>query len=402
VPPGETHAQEALRYSLAGTAVAEAKRLQLESRDFTFKTGDLRVLLTPSLALDWNDNVYLTKDAPKDDFIITPRLGIDASYPIGQRNLLQLNVSVGYEKYINHDDLSRWSVASGSALSFDFYTGDFAFNVHDRFSYTQDSATEAAVANTGTYGNWQNVAGISGIWDLEDVTLNLGYDHLNYQSTTSGFRQTDHMSEMVVSRAGFRVNPTLTAGLEGTASYTYYDEKILNNNVSYSGGVYGEWKPGTSFTAAPRIGYTVYDFQQTSRVIRAQNENAWYADLTVNHAPTTVITYSLSVGHELRLGIQSDLIEDTYVRPSIRWNIIRDVSLQTSAFYEHGSESGTTVPGAIQETYDWYGGELNISYSPLKRLRVGLSYRLTLRSSDAPSREYTQNLVGLVATYQPR
>jgi hypothetical protein len=402
VPCASAHGQEALRYSLAGEAAAESKRLQMENLPYTIKTGDFRLLLSPSLEGDWNSNVYLSKDNPQDDYILRPALTLDASYPISQRNLLQLNVTAGYNKYFNHNDLSQWFVTSGSALSFDFYTGDFAFNVHDRFSYTQDSATEAAVANTGTYGTWQNIAGLSGTWDLQDVTLTLGYDHLNFSSTTSAYDYTSHASEMLVSRAGLNLNPTITAGLEGTASFTSYYQKVLNNNINYSGGIYGAWKPGTSFTASPRFGYTVYDFQQTSYTVKAENQNAWYADLTVNHAPTATISYSFSFGHELRLGIQSDLIEDTYVRPAATWKILKDVSLQASAFYEHGSDKGAPVPGAVAETYDWYGGELSISYSPVKRVNLSLNYRLTLRSSDVPSREYTQNQVGLLVTYRPQ
>jgi len=394
---GSAYAQEALRYSLAGEAAAESKRLQLQNQPYTFKTGDFRVLLTPSVGLDYNDNIRLVKNDPQDDFVIRPGLSIDASYPLTQRNLLQVDVTLGYDKYISHDELSHWRVSSGSALSFDFYTGDFAFNVHDRFSYTQDSATEAAVANTGTYGNWQNIAGISGTWDLEDVTLNLGYDHQNYYSTTSGFDYTDHTSEMLVTRAGLKLNPRLTAGVEGSGSFTTYDQRILNDNNGFSAGVYGEWKPGTSFTASPRFGYTIYDFSQTSRVIKAEDQNTWYAALTVTHAPTEVISYSVSAGHELRLGIQSDAIEDTYFRPAITWNIFKNVSIQTSAFYEHGSSTG-----GIRETYDWYGGQLSMSYSPAKRVNLSLSYRLTLRSSDDPSREYAQNLVGLLVAYRPQ
>lgn len=150
LPAGRVHCQEALHYSLAGEAAAEANRLQVENQAYTFKTGDLKVLVSPSVGFDWNDNVYLTKDNPQDDFILLPALTIGASYPITQKNLLQLDVTIGYDDYLKHHDLSQLLITSGSALSFDFYTGDFAFNVHDRFSYMQDSATQAAVANTGT------------------------------------------------------------------------------------------------------------------------------------------------------------------------------------------------------------------------------------------------------------
>src|SRR5664280_362185 len=395
-------AQEALKNSLAGQAAAEARTLQQQAQPYTFKTGDFKLLVTPSLGLDWNDNVRLSKDNAEDDFILKPAVALNASYPLTAYNLLSLSVTFGYDKYFNHNDLSRWQVESGSEVSFDVYVKDLWINFHDRVSYSQDAATEAAVANTGSYGTFQNTAGLSGTWDLQDITLSLGYDHQNYLSTSSQFDYTDHSSEMIVTRAGLKVHPKLTLGVEGTFSPTTYDQKVLNDNKAYSGGVYGDWRPGVYFSVQPRFGYTIYDFEQTSAFIKAQNQNAWYADLTVAHHPTEVVNYSLSAGHELRLGIESDLIEDWYIRPNINWSVLKDVTLQTSLFYEHGKEGGGRLGSSLEDNYDWYGGGLTLSYEPVKSFRLSLNYRLTLRSSTAASREYTQNLIGLMATYSPK
>ena len=65
-------AQEALRDSLAGDAAAEARQIQLESLPYTFKSGDFRLLVVPSLGLDWNDNINCSKTDPEQDFILSP------------------------------------------------------------------------------------------------------------------------------------------------------------------------------------------------------------------------------------------------------------------------------------------------------------------------------------------
>jgi hypothetical protein len=82
--------------------------------------------------------------------------------------------------------------------------------------------------------------------------------------------------------------------------------------------------------------------------------------------------------------------------------VIKDVTLQTSLFYEHGAEGGGQQASLLEKNYDQYGGGLNLSYSPMKKVRISLNYRLTLRSSNVASREYTQNLVGLQITYTPQ
>lgn len=392
-------AQEALRNSLAGEAAARASRREAFSDAYTWKTGEFRLLATPSLSLRWNDNVLLGRGAAEDDLILQPTLNLSASYPVTRRNLLHLNLGVGYTKYLNHDELSRMYLHSGSQIGFDIMIHDFWINLHDRFSYSQDSAQEAAVANTGSYGQFNNSAGLSVTWNLNDVTLNLGYDHQNNFSTSDDFQQTDRTSELFVTRAGFRVHPRLTAGVEGTASLISYDQELLNDSLGYSGGVYAEWNPSEFFSVQPRFGYSIYSFDQTSSVTPAEDMNAWYAGLTVSHAITDYVTYALSAGRELRLGIQSDAIESWYVRPSATWSVFKDVGVTTSFSYEHGTQGGGKLPGFPGETYDWFTGGLTLSYAPTKRLRVSLDYRLTVRTSDGASRGYTQNQVGVHLTY---
>jgi hypothetical protein len=397
-------AQEALRSSLAGDAAAEARNLQLQSQPYTVKSGDFRLLVTPSLELDWNDNIGLSRDNTEADFILRPLVALNASYPIGAYNQLNLSVAVGYDEYLEHAAYSQWRLNSGSELSFDVYIKDFWINFHDRFQYSQDPSQEAAVAGTGSgsYGTFKNTAGLSGTWDLEDVTLTLGYDHQNTRSLSSQFNQMNNSSEMVVARAGLLVHPRVTVGVEGTASFTTYDQAVLNDNQQYSAGIYGDWRPGSYFSVQPRVGYTIFESGQTSASVKGGNLASWYANLTLAHQVTDFLSYSLSAGHEIRPGIQSDAIEDSYIRPSVDWKVIKDVTLQTSLSYEHGAEGGGQQASLLEKNYDQYGGGLNLSYSPMKKVRISLNYRLTLRSSNVASREYTQNLVGLQITYTPQ
>jgi hypothetical protein len=394
-------AQEALQSSLAGDAAAEARNLQLQSMAYTVKYGDFKLLVTPSLALNWNDNITLVKDDPESDFILSPLVALDASYPIGTRNLLDLSVDFGYNKYVTYDQYSQWYLGSGSGLSFDVYVKDFWFNVHDRFQYTQDSAQESAVAGTGSYGTFQNTAGLSGTWDLKKITLTLGYDHQNVQSLSSQYDQINSASELLVAQAGLQVHPKVTIGVEGSASFMTYEETVLNNNQVYSAGIYGDLRPGHYFSVQPRFGYTIFDCSQTSSSVQGGNLNSWYAELTLKHQATEFLNYTLSAGHEILPGVQSDAIQDTYVRPAVNWNLTRKVTLQTSGFFEHGDESAGQQASWLEDNYNWYGGALSLSYSPAKKVRVSLNYRLTMRSSNESSNEYTQNQIGLQITYTP-
>jgi hypothetical protein len=404
-------AQEALRNSLTGEAAAAARKIQMESLPYTFKSGDFRLLVTPSLDLDWNDNVNISKSDPESDFILKPRVQLNLSYPITQNNLLSLNVGGGYDKYLDHDRYSTWYLQSGTELSFDIYVKDFWFNLHDRVNYVQDTSQQPTLSGTATYATLNNTAGLSVTWDLNKLTLSAGYDHRTIISPTAQqFESQDGSTEMLFARAGLEVCSGVTAGIEGTASFTRYDQMVLNDNNSYSAGVYADWQPGKAFHVQPRIGYTIFNFQHTSQSsflltnqpVQTSDLNSWYADLNITHQITDAISYTLDAGHEVQTGIQSDAVEDWYVRPAIRWDIIKNVNLNTSFSYEHGKQGAGNVVNNLTENFDWLGANVGVGYSLLKKLSVGLNYRFTLRSSDNVSREYTQNVIGLSLTYLTR
>ena len=146
--------------------------------------------------------------------------------------------------------------------------------------------------------------------------------------------------------------------------------------------------PGLSPRAAPQLRE------------RAKNRPQFKAEYLVTHAITGAISYALSIGHEIRLGIESDAIEDFYARPNLTWHLMKRMTLTAGAFFEHGKQQGGRL--TTEENYDWYGPRLSLEYAIMDRLKASLNYRLTLRSSDNISREYTQNLVGLLLTYTPK
>ena len=405
--PSPAPAQEALQNSLAGEAAAESHKVHPESLPYTFKTGDLRVLVTPSLNGSWNDNINIAHTNTQQDFIITPAVQILTTYPVSQLNLLSLNVGIGYDKYLDHPDLSTWSLQSGSGLSFDIYVKDLWINLHDNASYSQDSSQQSAVANTATYGTVANTVGILNTLDLEDVTLTLGYDHRNTfsesgQSSANQFQSQNNSSELLVGRAGLVVHPKVTVGVEATGTFTTYDQQVLNNNSGFSTGVYADFHPSQYFQVSPHLGYTETYYQHPSQSIQTSDQGSWYANLSLSHHITDAVSYSLTAGHNITQGIQSDAIEQDTVDLGIGWNIIKDLGLTTSFSYTHGNQGQGNVSGNLTETYDWYTGNLNLSHPITKKLTASLSYRVTVRSSDIPSNAYTQNLVGLMLTYQAR
>jgi hypothetical protein len=400
-------AQEALQNSIAGDRAQESRNAAMQSQqsgDYTFKKGDFQMLVLPSLGLDWNDNVNLAQTNLWQDYIIKPAVGITASYPFSQRNLIYLDFSIGYDRYLMHPQLSTFDLNSTSktGLSFDIAIKDVTTSLHDWMSYSQDASQNATVANTPSYGTFENTAGLASTWDLNQVTLSAGYDHENVLATSSQFDDVNHAAEMLFARATLQVHPKVTVGLESSADFTAYEQTALNNNDAYSVGPYVEFRPGDYFKLTVRGGYSINQFQNTSTNIQTANQDSWYGSVSLSHQPRASFNYSLDVGREVQSGAQSDLVEDWYVRPNITWKIIRGFDFNTSFSYEHGDQgvgSVGSLPGTPNGKFDWFAGELSLQHPLTSRLTVSLDYRLTVRASDTPNDGYTQNMVGLQITY---
>lgn len=419
-------AQQAVQNMQAGLTAAQNRNQQmqsLQSQDYTFKKGDFRLLITPSLSAQYNDNINLANTNALDDFIATPSVDITASYPLTEKNLLYLDLSVGYNWYIKHSRYSAFALnsSSGTGLSFDIVIKDFTINLHNWISYSQGASqiglgansgngftannVNGSIANSANYGTFQNTAGLSGTWDLNQVTLSAGYDHQNVLSTSSQFNDINHSAELFFVRGGARVHPQLTAGLETTAGLTRYDQDVLNDNDAYTVGPYVEFTPSKFFALTVRGGYQTYQFQNSSSTIQTGNQDGWYAGVSISHAPADFVKYSLDAGREVQLGTVSDLIEDWYVRPNVTWSVIKGLDIVTYFFYEHGNQGiGSTgsLSGFSNSTFNWYGGGFSLQHPITRQLSLGLTYQITTRSTDTPNDEYLQNIVALQLTYHPK
>jgi len=397
-------AQEALQNQAHGQDAAVARTAALQEQNYTVKYGDYRLLVTPYAGAEWNDNINLSENNKEDDYIINSGVGLVSSYQLTQRNVLFLDITIGYSRYLKHPNLSTFDLnsTSGTGLSFDIGVKDVTINVHDWMSYSQDPAAQnGSVANTANYGTFENTAGIAATWDLNKASLQVGYDHQNVMSTSAEFDNINHSSEMLFVRPGLQILSQVTVGLDATAAYTTYSKDDLNNSDAYTLGLFVDYVPDEFVKISARGGFTTYQIRNTSSTITTADQNSWYADLDLSHQVTDAISYSLSAGHDVQLGTQSDLTETWHVRPNINWKIIKDWGINTAFFYEHGKEGLGNVIGNDTEIYDWYGGELTLGHELTKHFSMSINYRLTIRSSNAADSNYTQNLVGLQLSYHP-
>lgn len=391
-------AQEAIRPSLAGQASAEARRQSIEQIPYNLLAGPIRFRFSVTTGIEYNDNINLAETDPQSDIIIRPQFNIDAIWPVTQLNTLRLDLGLGYSFYLNHPEADTNSVliSPGSQLAFDIFVQDFRINIHDRFLLQQDPVTQIQLSNVLDYGRFENAAGVSVLWDLNKAVLTFGYDHFTYVSTTSDFSYLDRNAEEFTASAYFALTSTTGAGLETNFVYNYYGQNVLNNSVNYSVGPFVETQLTNYLKLRAAAGYQAMNFDSGGSIDDTSDGSSPYGYILIAHRINAAISQTITAGHELQLGLNSNFITLNYVRHTATWNIINNVLLATEAFYETGDDSGD---GVNSENIQRYGGAVTIGYQLTPHVTLGLRYQYIQKQSDLPGRDYKQNSVSLDGTY---
>ncbi len=420
-------AQDAVRPSLAGEAASEARRQSIDHIPYNLMVGPVRLRVSATAGFEYNDNVNLASDETEtfltpgglvtlstdqqSDFIFRPQANLDLIWPITQLNTLRLDLGVGYAVYFDHPEYNTNGVlvSPNSALSFDVFVGDFRINFHDRFSLEQDPVAEIGLSNVADYGRFQNTAGVSALWDLNQAVVTLGYDHYTFISTTDAFDYLDRNAEELAATISFTLTNTTGVGLESAFVHTYYDDDILNDNDTYSIGAFFETQVTNYLKVRVAGGYQTIQFDNTGIVNDPHDLNDYYANALISHRINAQITQTLSAGHESQLGVNSNYVTLNYIRHTATWNIFLHTLLSTELFYEDADDSGGfgQIPGTtinffnpfVAEHIHRYGGAFTVGYQLTKHVTLGVRYQYTQKDSDQPLRDYRQNRIGIDGTY---
>jgi hypothetical protein len=406
------YAQDAIRPSLAGQDAYEARQEDVSRIPYNLMLGPVRFRVGATVGVEYNDNINYAEVNTEDDVIVTPSLTLDMIWPVTQLNTLRVDLGLGYSFYLDHsgNNTDYLLVAPKSQIAFDIFVGDFRINLHDKLQLQQDPVQEGALSNVVDYGRFENTAGLSVLWDLNKILLQVGYDHYNFIATNSDFDYLNRNAEMVGGSAAFIVNPTITVGVEGNAAFTRYDNQnggigILNDNDDYSVGGFVEAALTNNLKVRAAGGYQWINFDQNFVTFffgpfainfpDHKDLADYYVNGLISHRINAQISQTLSAGHENQLGVNSNYITLNYVRHAVSWNILRNTLLTTEFFFEDAEESG----GEINESFQRIGGAVTLGYQLTPHVTLGVRYQGTSKDSDVFLRDYNQNRVSVDGTY---
>ena len=376
---------------------ASQRRQQLENQPYTVRLGDFNLLATASAGVDYNDNINLAQQNPRSDIILRPLSNFDVAWPITDLNALSFSLGVGYESYLRYSEYSRAVITPGSQINWDFFIKDIRINLHDRFSYQLDPTANGEISGRGSYGGFQNVLGFTTIWDLRNVVLSFGYDHVNFISSSSVWKSQNSSSDFVLIRGGVKVHPSVTSGIELSGGPTSYEQKIKSDNSTFSGGAYADWNITEHIKLEPRAGYYLYFADNNGLNTSSSDYSGPYFNLKMSHKLNQYINYSIEGGRRVQMGISSALTQQMYGSANINWQLIKKVTLGTGFLYED-----ITQPIAVlSDEYDRISAQIRVSYQLREKLTSSLDYQYWIKESRAlVSQGYEQNRIGISLSYR--
>jgi hypothetical protein len=391
-------AQEALRISLAGESAEAARRAQLENQSGNVDLGFASLLLGAGLTIELNDNVNYSDIGVQEDVILRPSGSVAASVPFSQANTFYITLGIGYAHYLRYSQYDTLTIQPGSQLGFDVYVKDFHFNIHDEVALTQQPVAQGTISGTANYALFSNTVGLGADWDLNDLVISMDFNHQNSISTESMFSYLDGRSESLFVRASFQLSDAVSAGPEASAGQTVYDQHVLNDSVNYSFGGFADWQVSQHFHVKSRVGYTAYSFQSETPGQALPNQDSYYLDLGLSHRLNEIVSYTINAGRQLRLGINSELIDLWYANAGIGLRLIDQVGLGPHFVFEQGTDSGSPILAA-NERYTLLGGGFGITYQLMEKMLTGVSYDYTTKDSNLPGRSYNQNRIQIQFQY---
>ncbi len=391
----DASAQEALQASLADTDSAQARRQAIINLGRqNLKLGPVRLRFEAGLGTEFNSNVNNRNENPESDLIFRPSVRTRAAWPVSDKNLLYLDVGVGYSAYVSNTELSRYYLEPGTELSFDLFIKDLVINFHDRPSLSQYAYTDPTVSGTGDYAQFENTVGASVLWDLNEAQLKVGYDHVNYWELTSAGNRGDGSTELTYLSAGLEVQPELWTGIDLGASWISYDSGQYPDAFQGSVGGFARYIVSDLMNVRLNAGYVTYSPDNSGAFAGLEDTGTWYAQLALNHRVNQYVSYVLSAQQGFSVSFYGGTYETYGAALTPNWHVLRKITLSTPLTYEHS----TGVTGSEPE-FDYYGAGLIASRPLMERLNASAYVNGYVKDSALATASYTVWVVGVGLRY---
>jgi hypothetical protein len=364
---------------------------------YNLAVGPVRVNIAAGVGLEYNDNVNLSDHDRQSDFIFRPSLDVDSIWQLSEMNTLRFSIGLSYAKYFQHTEYDTRGVlfSPNSELAFTALVGQVTVTLRDRFSYQEDPYAVPTISNTAEFRRYENLVGAQADWDMNPlVHVTLGYDHYNLWVVSKEFEEASHSIDTVFLRPSYKIAPTVTLGMDASASYIEYQHDVFDNGTSVLVGPYVDWSVTDSTRIYVEGGYQDFLDNGGGTVGSVNDDDSYYVKAEIDNRLTDSFNQRLSLSRTIEAGYTTQYYELLHVEYAADWKMTPDLVFDPVIFYEHYNTSG-----GFEESGDRFGTDLGLRYILTPSVTLGADYRFVLNNDTTPDSDYYQNLVLLSLFY---
>ncbi len=377
------------------TAFSNDYRFSPEVPNYNMRIGAVDFAFGIGLGVEFNDNIRLAPSGEEQsDIILRPFADLSAMWRVTELNTLNLNLGVGYSKYLDNSDLDSGGllVTPNSSISFQFFVGDFRITLSDTFSYQEDTTTTPELSDTGVFKRFENQVGVQVDWNAnQNLIITTGYTHYDlWVVDNEEFETAERSIDTVYVRPSIQISPTITAGLNTSASWITFKSDERDDSFNVFVGPFVDMQITDYTSARLEVGWQQFNSQGPSG-----DTGSIYVRAEINNQLTSAFTHRIAFQRSNEVGILNERYEINRLEYGMAWALLPSITLNGDIFYENYSGSGE---GA--DSGDRFGLSLGVGYQLTRSITLGASYRFLTKESDQPQSDYTQNSFVLTLAYR--
>jgi len=383
------------------------KPVKLENYNLRFK--DVRVDFRGQLGASFTDNVNFSESNKVEDFSFIAGTDIKAFYQPSRTTALNFDLFIGYQGFVETDELSTILIRPGSEFRIEKRFNQFKIAFYDTIGMQLDPTQrayisgDAATLGTSTALEWRrlsNNVGLSLTWQpTRRFHTESAYEFQIDRTITDTFKELDFDRHVFKSGGYYDFSGRTQGGIEAQYAIREYTSSNLansqNDSDSFQVGPTLSLLPGRNLKLKVGAAYATVDYDNTGSVADTENYDGFVFTASTQHDVSNNFSHTLEANKTIDDGFGTNFAEQTTVSYSLVTEIARGLSLTAGASYIWLETSG----GIFAEDAQLFSARAGFLKQLTRKSTIEISYMFNQKDSEIIGRDFEQNLVSVLFNY---
>lgn len=377
--------------------------------EYNLKYRDIKVDLSGQIGGSFSDNVNYSEANKIDDFSYLGGANIRAYYQPSRVAAINFDLFLGYQGYIDTDELNSLVIRPGSEFRIERRIGQIKVGFYDQVGVELDPTRKAYISgDAATLGGnaaleWRriyNTAGFGLTWQpTRAFHTESAYEFKLDRSLSDTFKSLDNDNHVFKSGAYYDFSRFIGAGIEGEYGIRDYTDRNLansqNDSDSFDVGPVVTIRPDEFTDIEVKAYYSEIDYSSTGAIADTENFEGLTFSAELKNRPMRNFTHQIGAYKTVDDGFGTNFAEQTSVGYGLTSEFARGVLGMIETRYVWLETSG----GVFAEDANLFSINASVTKQLTKKSHVTISYGYFNKDSELAGRDYQQNLISVLINY---